>query len=400
MSNLIEIKEKGMFYTKDVISKLLVKNISQRRVNKILELGVGSGSLFKNALIKWKDAQYTCTDINENEFNYETNNPKINFLIESRLNANLISVLNGSKTEFDIAICNPPYLKVSIKDIEQYKSIIDQFDNSLFGKIKLISSEFIFLVQNILLLRKGGTLGIIVPDSILTRREFMPIRDSIIKNYNLLCSIELPEKIFSKTEAKTHILIIKNEKPKSDFVKVCLSNKEGVIIEKALVKRELLVERMDFKFLNFNIKNGLNQKKLDLKNIRVLRGNVTHAELKNITKKYIHSTTFKHGEKIVGTDNSYSKKYKSKVYAEKGDIIMVRVGRGCVGKTAKIISGKFLVSDCIFVFKSKKEKEISSFELFLNSKAGGSVIDNLIHGTCAKVISKTDIETLITSLGK
>lgn len=394
MSSIAEIKQKGMFYTKDVFSKLLVRNISTRRPQNIVELGVGDGALIKHAVKKWKKAKFTCTDVNQNEFTDHAKNPKIKFLIESGLNANLIKILKRGKTEYDVAICNPPYLKVSMQDIFKYKKMIDAFDDQLYSKIKLISSEFIFLVQNVLLLRNKGTLGIIVPDSILTRKEFSPIRDSIIKNYNILCTIELPEKIFTKTEAKTHILILRKEKPKSDYVRVCLANKDGSIVKETMVFRESLVERMDFGFVNSNLNSRLVTKAVQNAkfNLRIYRGNVTHAELKTLDKPFIHSTTFKNDKAIFGRLEKYPRKYSTKVYAEKGDLVMVRVGRGCVGKFARVKAGKLLVSDCIFVFKSSDKNEVQRFEDFLKLNEGKAFMKMLVHGTCSKVISKSDLE--------
>lgn len=397
MSNLAEIKEKGMFYTRDVFSKLLVKNISMRRPENILELGVGNGSLIRYAIDKWKNAKFTCTDINTDEFSMKEIKANVKFLVESGLNTELKKKLKKGKKEFDIAICNPPYLKISMKDLILYKKMIDSFDKDLYENIKLISSEFIFLMQNILLLKEKGILGIIVPDGILTRKEFEPIRRSIMTNYNLLSSIELPERIFSRTEAKTHILILKKEKPKSEFVQVCLSNKEGIIIEEILVPRFNLIERMDFKYLNFNLKNSQHQysNKLKKHKIKVYRGNISHAELKASKLEYIHSTTFRHNDLIVGKKGVIQGKFKNKVFASENDLVMVRVGRGCAGKIARIKKGSLLVSDCIFVFKCDSNLGIDDLEKYFKSKAGRSQVENLIHGTCSKVISKSDIEKLL-----
>ena len=127
MNRLSEIKEKGMFYTRDSFSKLLVENISKRNPSRILELGVGNGSLIKYAIKKWKEARFTCTDINPDEFKLLSKTTKIEFIIESGLHTDLKTVLNKRKLKFDVAICNPPYLKGFVKDKEQYKELISLF---------------------------------------------------------------------------------------------------------------------------------------------------------------------------------------------------------------------------------------------------------------------------------
>lgn len=397
MNKLTEIKQKGMFYTEDSFSKLLIENISSRKPKNILELGVGDGSLIRHAIKKWNDAKFTCTDINKNEFEITKYTHKINFLIESGLNTDLRDIIKKEINEFDVAICNPPYLKIKISDKSSYRELIDQFDNSLYSKLGIITSDFIFLVQNILMLRDGGVLGIIVPDSILTRKDFISIRESIVKKYNLLCSIELPAKIFSKTEAKTHILVIKKELPKSNFVKLCLADKKGKIVNKILVERCVLIKRMDFNFHNYTLTSSTpdNSKTIKQLNIKVLRGNIEHAALKNIKTPYLHSTSFKNLVPINNNNNSIPKKYTGKVVASKGDIIMVRVGRGCVGKLSIIKNGSYLVSDCIFVFKTPNATVRKKLYSFLTSSYGAKSVKNLVHGTCSSLISKGDMENLL-----
>lgn len=57
-------------------------------------------------------------------------------------------------------------------------------------------------------LRDGRELGIILPDSVMTNHYYNDLRKDLLFNHNIKCIIQLPDNIFNKTEARTHILII------------------------------------------------------------------------------------------------------------------------------------------------------------------------------------------------
>lgn len=105
---------------------------------------------------------------------------------------------------------------------------------------------------------------------------------------------------------------------------------------------------------------------------------------------YIHTT---HLTKI----HTYFKfdectiKHNYSAYAHEGDILMARVGKGCVGRLGRIKKGSILLTDCVYrITVSSEFLDIAWASL--SSEAGQRWIMANIHGVCSKVISKCDLE--------
>lgn len=378
----------AQFYTKDKISKLLLSKILVENPNKILELGVGNGSLFREAKIKWKNSEIIGADIDKfNILNLRKEFPKTKFYVINGLSSNLNSKLKIELGSIDVAICNPPYL--SIKKNDEFAQILKKSKLGNIEEYYQITSDLIFLAQNLLLLKENGELGIIVPDGLLTNHYFNIFRKNLIENYLLKGVIELPDKIFSKTEAKTHILIIKKTSENYNTVPLYLSDFNGDIVQKINIKKKLLIKRMDYNFHIWDylkINNGATL--LDL-GVQIVRGSKSKKELSISKEKFIHTSDL--------NQNFISKKFAKikqietvNKYAETGDILISRVGKRCLGKMLYVESGRILFSDCVYrlrVPEIYRTQVISS----LISQEGQKWIKAYAHGVCAKVISKSDL---------
>ena len=75
---------------------------------------------------------------------------------------------------------------------------------------------------------------------------------------------------------------------------------------------------------------------------------------------------------------------------ERGDILLARVGRGCIGKVCMIGRGRVPVSDCVYRIRVAKKHRTKIWDAFV-SEAGQKWLKANAHGVCAKVISKKDL---------
>lgn len=101
---------------------------------------------------------------------------------------------------FDVIVTNPPFgSKIPIKD----KNILEQYDLAHIWENKngtwlltsrlqsSVSPEILFIERCIQLLRPGGRMGIVLPDSILGSPGLGYIREWLIKNTRIVASIDL-----------------------------------------------------------------------------------------------------------------------------------------------------------------------------------------------------------------
>lgn len=381
----------AQFYTHDNFSKLLLSKILIKNPERILELGIGDGSLFRQAKNKWKNSIIIGGDIDKNNVKtLKIEFPNTNIYVINGLSSNLNEHLKIEVGSIDVAICNPPYL--TLKKHDDYADIICKSNLGLISDYSQITSDLVFLAQNLLMLKNGGELGIIIPDGLLTSHHFKVFRENVLKNYKIKGIIELPSKIFLKTEAKTHILIIKKGEQSNYQIPLYLSNDLGEIVKKILVKKNNLLQRMDFKFHYWNSINKSKGKTLKELGVEIYRGQASKKDLITIGDKFVHTSDLKENFELRKFDqNSNSKNIRS---AKNGDVLMSRVGKRCIGRILIVESGNIIISDCIYRIRipdKYKEKVIQA----LNSEYGRNWIKAYSHGVCAQVISKSDLLNFI-----
>jgi len=132
--------------------------------------------------------------------------------------------------QMDVALCNPPF---GSKTIESRKSILQHydlghlwvFDEELGNWImtdQLLESQqlgILFIERCFKLLADGGRMGIILPEGYLCTQSYGYVRQWIINNLKIIGLVELPRRIFLKSEAdlRSNILFCRKERCIVDY---------------------------------------------------------------------------------------------------------------------------------------------------------------------------------------
>ena len=375
----------SQYFTSETVASLLIKCISKEDVKTILDLGAGEGMLTKAALKKWRNARCVVADIDESNH--------LNLLeqgFESRnidcITSDLDLELGLSYNSIDVGVCNPPY-----ETIEK-----NQFIEEVFAKAhlefnrdeKITTSDLVFLAYNLLFLKPHGVLGIIVPYSIMTGRNYETVRQSLLNNYYIERAVELPEKSFSYTEAKTGLLIIRKESSRGRKTKLNVV-KEGLKLSDSLyVSQSQLAIRLDNSYhLWRKSQKGKVCKCID---VSIVRGRNTHDDLKKRGAPFFHSTSFNKKD----LDWHYKYDDSEKGIIKEGSFLIVRVGKRCVGRVKYLEEGHIQISDCIYGITVPKAF-IEEFKLFFLSKEYTDFIKTVARGVCSLYLCKGDLETMI-----
>jgi tRNA1(Val) A37 N6-methylase TrmN6 len=383
------MNELAQFNTGYVFSELLVNRISQSEPETIIDLGVGDGSLTRAAIGRWQNAALYAVDIDRKCTDRITKDfPSVRVNNLNGLALSLDKRLDINRGSIDVAICNPPYLR--LKHESKYLKILQQSDLAQCISLKKITSDILFLAQNLHFLRKGGELGIILPDSLITGHEFQILRESLLLHHNVKGVIELPDKVFLKTEARTHILLVEKGGSTSECVPVYRANEKGECFECIDIATSNLGQRMDFKFHSWQKSlSSRNKRTLEDINAVITRGSATYGQLKVTRQPFFHTTNFKM-EGPTNPEKKVGSKYKNLVIARKGDVLIARVGRRCLYNVYLVKSKRFIVSDCIYRIRVATQFRDAVYKAF-TSKKGKEWIKSNAHGVCAQVISKVDL---------
>lgn len=211
--------------------------------------------------------------------------PTLNILAgNSLLIENLQNIFNKRITSFDIIIGNPPYIEYS--KIKNYE--IENFRTIKTGNV------YAFMIEkSVELLRDGGTIGLVVPISIVSTIRMKKLRDFLYDKSEEILFVNFsdrPGTLFNGVHQKLSIVFIDKGKSKTTITKTTrykhwyenereklfsstnfykLQNINEEFIPKVEgVKQELLLNKLienDDNLLDITNKNGLESLSLSLR---------------------------------------------------------------------------------------------------------------------------------------
>ena len=113
--------------------------------------------------------------------------------------------------QFDAILTNPPFgSNIPIDD----PHILEQFElSSIDGKRGSIPPEQLFIERCLQLLRPGGRLAIILPDSILSNPGLAGLRGWILTKARVVASVDLPQVTFEPHTGTQTSLLLLQKKP-------------------------------------------------------------------------------------------------------------------------------------------------------------------------------------------
>ena len=114
---------------------------------------------------------------------------------------------------FDAILTNPPFgSHIPIDD----PHILEQFDLASLGTRRSSSSppEQLFVERCLQLLRPGGRLAIILPDSILSNPGLTGLRSWVLSQARVIASIDLPQETFEPHTGTQTSLLLLQKKPR------------------------------------------------------------------------------------------------------------------------------------------------------------------------------------------
>ncbi|MEJ8307987.1 N-6 DNA methylase [Agrobacterium larrymoorei] len=366
------------------VGNLLVDFIFDEKVKSIVDLGCGSGSLTVPASLRWPDAEITTVDIDG-----DCEICRSDLLPTSRHQHLQMNVLTPDlrtrlPADFDLALCNPPFIKLPW--IPWYAQIVEgtPFEKLVESK-SLVSAEVMFIAQNIELLKERGLLALILPDTLVSGLKSREFRKTLLENFGIDAVVQLPRGSFSKTEARSFLLVVRKLKSKEPTVPLynydaVTGKSDAIIISKAEG-----VHRLDYRYYTNSPREKSARTLSDIGAV-VNRGNITAASARDRGVKVFHTTdfasdllNFDEAEQALGCEA-----------ATAGDILLARVGRSLHLKVAKIVSGSVLVTDCVYIIRTPKTYQDAVFRR-LRSDEGAMKLKNLSRGVGAAHLPKSEL---------
>ncbi len=234
-------KKAGEFYTPQQISTILSEIVTldsqepktgkKKKLDKVLDMACGSGSLLLNVRKRIKDSGGSVGKIYGQEKNITTYNlARMNMLLHGMKDAefdifhgdtlenswSLLNEMNPSKKiEFDAIVANPPF---SLR-WEPNDTLAEDFRFKSYGLAPKSAADFAFLLHGFHFLGKEGTMAIILPHGVLFRGGAEErIRTKLLKDNHIDTVIGLPSNLFYSTGIPVSILVLKKCKKHDDVL--------------------------------------------------------------------------------------------------------------------------------------------------------------------------------------
>lgn len=391
----------GRYYTTDGASEALVKQLLHHKPRRVLDLGAGGGALTLAARREWTEAEFVTVDIDiqsqhaiQTLMNISNDGKHVHYHFDA-LSLDLPDLLGGPSKHADVAICNPPFIKPAWK--KDYEKILEDAGLSgCYATIKDASADVLFLAQNLRLIRDDGSLGIIVPDSIVSGKKHVGLRRALVENHRIDSVIKLPRNVFVGTDAQAYIITLTKHGENNERVELKEINSVGDLCAPIFLSKKDAYIRLDFGFNALLQSVGKDSKPLGDLVYGIWRGNVSSKSRLDFRHKIFHLTDFP------ARENSDCFKFPKHFYSESGpamsgaviaragDILLARVGRNLEDKVCLIADGVAAVTDCVYVIRPKDEYREAIFES-LSSELGRQWIGNAAHGVSARQLPKCDL---------
>lgn len=381
----------GRYYTDENVAALLVDGMGMPSPNLVIDLGAGDGALVGAASRKWAGARFVTVDIDACAGRPQLHGKEISSVhhVGDALEDNLyqrIGVLHGT---VDSALCNPPYVRPKWQ--RHFAAMLE--DAGLSGvmpKIGGMPADVLFIAQNLRFLRKGGKLGLILPDGIIAGEKFSRFRRALATAHRLERVIELPRRVFRNTDAKAHIVILTKHFSPQNTIQVQRLDESGSLTSPLALSTDRAGNRLDYSYLA-SLQPESNSPLTRVRDVveMLTRGPYSSVDRLHCRHPVFHTTDFEKDR--VGVPNEF---VLSQAVAEElpgavaraGDILLARVGRNLEEKVCSVTRGFVAISDCVFVLRVQAEYRTRVLSRLLSSD-GRKALAALSHGVGARFIT-------------
>ena len=329
-----------------------------------------------------------------------------------------LTCLVGLWGTFDLAICNPPFSAQA--SLEKRSEVLQGFDLGAGRSSQCL--EVLFLELFMKLAKTNGRIAIILPDGPLSNKPFKYVRDWLLCRAQVEAVISLPRGIFSGTTAKTNVIVAQKRpvaaqpyrdatfllecKELSDLKPMRLGEWEKI---EPRWKKVVLAEEADWRPEAHSGRRRTSDAKIvrlgDVFRLRTgyaLYGNKREffeepnkGRVLLIRAKNLAPEGGLRLDRNCAYISNTGEMFCEQSAVRPGEILLVRVGAGCYGRTAMVPSGLTAqADDWIHVLTPLTAVNNAGLVEWFNSEAGRSEVRRLAKGVGTLSVSKSSLAEL------
>ncbi|MCK9366584.1 MAG: methyltransferase [Metallibacterium scheffleri] len=376
----------GQFFTPPKIASLLAAGL-KRTPNSLLELGAGCGALVSAVLSRYPQSQATLVELDGKLLRHLRHE----FPTHHVLGGDVLTQVNKLPIESSYAtvVGNPPFGEFAVKPKDQLalRSLFPGCDRGGWMR-----QDLAFLHESWNRVATGGELAVILASPIVSDPIFTEVRRWLFAEAGYVSVCELPEDAFEGAEVGTYLLTIRHRgrSRRARSIQVDRYRGDGLLQGRIELSLEAAVERMDYRFHMIQATAGRHWKRapsLESLGAQVVRGSRSHGEFVKAEVPHVHTSDFTSDSIRLRLGQCLEDGVR---LAERGDILVPRVGSRCLLREAMVVSGARPITEAVFRIRVARANRARVFDA-LASESGRMWRMAYARGSCAKFLTVSDL---------
>lgn len=235
--------QSGQFFTPQNAADALVKMIAPSPKSRVIDPACGAGGFLVATMKYWnkQNAKFSKDNLyGVDKDGYLTQLAKIHLACIGQVTNTIQcsdslvwdeAVLGERDSQYDVVLTNPPF-GVNIKtgttetlskfDLAyKYRKTKEGFATKTFNINESVAPQVVFIEQCINLAKKGGVIGIVVPESMISNKKYSYVVEYILRACYIRAIIGMPDELFKisgkgGTHTKTCLLVLEKKKKEDD----------------------------------------------------------------------------------------------------------------------------------------------------------------------------------------
>lgn len=230
--------QSGQFFTPQNAAEALVRMVSPRKKHKVLDLACGAGGFLVSTIRYWNELQEETVKDNiygVDKDNYLLRLAKIHLACMGQKTTNIKcadslvwdeKVLGKKEESYDVILTNPPFganIQAGTTETLSRFDLAHKYTkgkDGLMEKTEVVNEsvppQVVFIEQSIQLVKKKGSIGIVVPESMISNKKYAYVVQFLLNSCYIKAVIGMPDDLFKTsgkggTHTKTCLLVLEKK---------------------------------------------------------------------------------------------------------------------------------------------------------------------------------------------
>lgn len=376
------------FYSNTLVGRIVVDRVSEGAPRTVLDLGSGSGVLAAAASAMWPTARVMTVDVDPAALHASTA-LGLDHRIADATDPDLPSRLGYSRV--DVVLSNPPFGGLPPDD--GFDGILAAAGlDAVEGVVPGL--ELLFAAQALRLARTGGEVVLVLSDGLATGRRNFAARRALLSAHRVASVTQMPAGSFRHTEAAGYVLSMVKGAPPSHRIELRRVRADGGEDSPVVVTPTEAATRLDHGF-HAAFRSGREGPCLRDLGASVVRGSVEPGSGDLPPEAIFHTTDFPSGDRrrALRLPCGAVRPRRRLVCAERGDILVARLGRRLEEKVCQVADGWAVLTSAVLRIRMPGGDGSAVAEALL-SPDGAIRLAGTARGTGARMLGREDLLTM------